>query len=67
MSARVLKLPRTAKGRAFLRDCVRSAGGWDFPDGSNAADFDWDIGIIEADRMYEEYEQWCKENGVYEK
>ena len=45
----VLKLPRTAKGRAHLRQCVRLAGGWDFPDSTNAADFDWDTAAIEAE------------------
>ena len=56
-----MKLPRTPAGREHLRNCVRDAGGWAFPDGSNAADFDWDEAIIEAERDYEAYERWCDE------
>ena len=63
----VLKLPRTAKGRAHLRQCVRLAGGWDFPDSTNAADLDWDTGAIEAERQNEEYTRWCKANKGGEK
>ena len=59
--SKVLKLPRTTKGRAHLRRCVLLARGWDFPDGSNVADFDWDSAIIEAEREAEEYMRWCRE------
>jgi hypothetical protein len=54
----VLRLPRTVAGCEHLRECVRLAGGWSFPDGSNAADYDWDQAVIEADKDIEAYEQW---------
>ena len=58
MTARVLRLPITKAGREHLRDCVRLAGGWRFPDGSNAADYDWDQAVIEAANDIQAYEQW---------
>ena len=62
MTAHILKLPRTKDGRDFLRYCIHVAGGWDFPDGSSAADFDWDAAIIEAEIEAEKYERWCIAN-----
>ncbi len=58
----VLVLPRTKKGKESLVECVRLAGGWDFPDGSNAADYDWDKAAVQVERDAEEYLRWCERN-----
>lgn len=58
----VLVLPRTEKGKENLVQCVRDAGGWDFPDGSNAADYDWDKAVAKAERDAEECLRWCERN-----
>ena len=60
MTARVLRLPQTPEARKFLALCVRLAGGWEFPDGSNAADFDWDRAYAYA---YSEESKMCSEGG----
>lgn len=57
MSAQVLRLPVTEKGRRLLGLCVRLAQGWAFPDGTNAADRDWDVAAIEAEEEIEEMER----------
>lgn len=63
MSARVLSLPSTPKGREHLRACVSLARGWEFPDGSNAADYDWDVAAIEADEFADSYLRWSEAQG----
>ena len=60
---RVLKIPQTEAGKAHLRLCVKVCRGWEFPDGTNAADFDWDKAAIEAERDNEAYERWLIEQG----
>ena len=63
MTAGILKLPQTEAGKALLRLCVKVSRGWDFPDDTNAADFDWDDAAVEAERDNEAYEQWLAEQG----
>jgi len=60
MSALVLSLPSTPRGREYLRECVRQAGGWEFPDGSNAANRDWDRAVIEDEEFAESYLRWSE-------
>lgn len=47
MSEHVLKLPATTAGQKLAVELIRLAGGWDFPDGTNASDYDFDRLAIE--------------------
>ena len=58
MGAELLKLPQTPAGKTHLRLCVKMAGGWKFPDGTNAADFDWDAAAVEVERDTAAYDCW---------
>ena len=63
MAGNILTLPRTQRGKVLLLLCVRLSRGWDFPDGSNAADTDWDQAAIDADRDNAAYDRWLAERG----
>ena len=63
MASNVLTLPRTQRGKALLRLCVRLCRGWDLHDGSNAADTDWDQAAIDAERDNAAYDRWLAERG----
>ena len=60
-TSRPLRLPVTERGRRLLRHCVRLAGGWLFPDGNSAADYDWDEAADRAERDNADYERWLAE------
>lgn len=47
MSARILRLPSTPAGRDLIRELIRVAGGWDFPDDTRADDYDFDLLAVE--------------------
>ena len=62
MSAGILRLPQTEAGKALLRLCVKvSHHGWDFPDGTNAADHEWDALAIEVEHTNAAYDRWLVE------
>ncbi len=58
MTANIIRLPLTPDGRALLRTCINLARGWSLPDGTNAADVNWDQAVVEADRVNEDFERW---------